>query len=486
MSDKDVALKGGFWTSVSTAVTMLATLARVMILTRFLAKSDFGIVSITNMVIALCATFTDLGFASVIMYKQNFSDKEFSSLYWMQLIVFLLIYGVIVALSPIVASFYDEPVLSTILPIAALSVVFQAIGKLYESVLQKQYRFKLLAFRNIVSNIVSLILSVILAWKGFGVYSLVYSTLSQMIIINAWNFFTGIKIQRPKFILDVKGSIPLVKIGIYQTGTRILDFFSYKFDVMIIGKLLGTEALGIYDLAKELVLKLTDFVRTVVSKVAMPILANNNNDDNAVRTRFLQITKTVAYICIPICITTALFSHDAVRIVYGIKFLEAVPLVTIFALSTIPGCVTSFFDMLGVAKGRTDLNFKNTVYRILLTTPIIAVTSLLSIKAVAIGVLVVSFIMPIIFWFEVVQNTYPMPFKVYFSQLDKMLVVVGTVAIVVAVLMYVFNIFGFVENWIVRLVLYVSIYIALLTIGFLTLLREDIRIFMGMIKIKRR
>lgn len=486
MSDKDVAIKGGFWTSVSTAVTMMATLARVMILTRFLAKSDFGIVSITNMVIALCATFTDLGFASVIMYKQKFTDKEFSSLYWMQLIVFLLIYGVIVVLSPFVAKFYSEPVLSTILPIAALSVVFQAIGKLYESVLQKQYRFKLLAFRNIVSNLVSLVLAVVLAWKGFGVYSLVYSTLSQMIIINVWNFFTGIRIQRPKFILDVKGTIPLVKIGIYQTGTRILDFFSNKFDVMIIGKLLGTEALGVYDLAKELVLRLIDFVRTVVSKVAMPILANNNNDDNAVRVRFLQITKTVAYICIPICITTALFSHDTVRIIYGEKFLDAVPLVTIFALATIPGCVTSFFDMLGVAKGRTDLNFKNTVYRIIITTPIIVVTSLISIKAVAFGGLIVSFIMPIIFWFVVVQKTYPMSFKLYLSQFDKMLAVVGAVAIVVAVLMCVFNIFGFVENWIVGLALYASIYAVLLIIGCVTFLRDDIMKFVGMIKIKQK
>ena len=487
MGDKDVAIKGGFWTGVSTGVAMLTALARVMVLTRFLTKSDFGIVSITNMVIALCATFTDLGFASVIMYKQQFTDKEFSSLYWMQLIVFVLIYGIIILLTPFVANFYEEPTLTTILPIAALTVLFQAIGQIYESVLQKQYRFKLLAFRNIVSNFVSLVLAVILAWKGFGVYSLVYSTLSQMIIINIWNFITGVKIQRPRFIFDIKGTLPLVKIGIYQTGTRILDFFSNKFDVMIIGKLLGTDALGVYDLAKELVYRLINFVRSVVSKVAMPILANNNNDDNAVRARYLQITKTVAYICVPICISTALFSHDAVRIIYGEKFLEAVPLVTLFALAAIPGCVTSFFDMLGVAKGRTDLNFKNTIFRIIVTTPIIAVTSLISIKAVAWGGLIVSFIMPIIFWYVVVQKTYPMPFKVYLAQFSRMLVVVGAVAIVVAVLMYGFNIFKpVVDNWIVRFVLYASLYVLLLVIGSITFLREDMLFYVGMFKNLRK
>ena len=484
MSDRDVAVKGGIWTSVSMAVTMLATMGRVMILTRFLAKSDFGLVSITNMLIALCATFTDLGFASVIMYKQNFTVREFSSLYWIQFIFFLFIYGVIALLSPAIAVFYEEPVLATILPIAALSVVFQAIGKLYDSVLQKKYLFKMLAFRNIISNLVSLLIAVLLAWKGYGVYSLVISTLSQVIIINIWNFVSGIKIQKPKLIIDFKGAIPLIKIGVYQTGTRILDFLSGKLDVMIIGKLLGTEALGVYDLAKELVFKLVDFVRSVVSKVALPILSNNNNDDNAVKSRFLLITKTVAFLCIPICITVAVFSRDAVIIMYGKNYVDAAPLVSIFAIVTIFTSITSFFDMLGIAKGRTDLNFKNTIYRILVTTPVIILTALISIKAVAWGQLGVTLIMVVIIWFVVVQNTYPMSFKEFLSQFSSLLVVMSVVAVVSALLIYVFNVFGFVDNWLMRFILYITLYCMLVAIGARTFLRDDVRLFVNLLKRK--
>ena len=484
MSDRDVAVKGGIWTSVSTAVTMIATMGRVMILTRFLAKSDFGLVSITNMVIELCATFTDLGFASVIMYKQSFTDREFSTLYWIQFIFFLFIYGVISLLSPTIAVFYEEPVLATILPIAALSVVFQAIGKLYDSVLQKKYLFKMLAFRNIISNLVSLLIAILLAWKGYGVYSLVISTLSQVIIINIWNFVPGIKIQRPRLIVDFKDAIPLIKIGVYQTGTRILDFLSGKLDVMIIGKSLGTEALGVYDLAKGLVFKLVDFVRSVVSKVALPILSNNNNDDNAVKSRFLLITKTVAFLCIPICITVAVFSKDAVTIMYGKNYVDAAPLVSIFAIVTIFTSITSFFDMLGIAKGRTDLNFKNTIYRILVTTPAIILTARISIVAVAWGQLGVTFIMVVIFWFVVVQKTYPMPFKLYFSQFDRLLLLAFVVATIMALLIYVFNTLGFVDNWLLRFCLYLLLYTIVLTGGALLFLKEDIRFFMTVLKDK--
>ena len=482
MSDKNVAIKGGFWTSISMAFTMLSTMGRVMILTRFLAKSDFGLVSITNMVIALCSTFTDLGFASVIMYKQKFTDREFSSLYWIQFVLFLFIYGVIAIISPFIASFYEEPVLVGILPIAALSIVFQAIGKLYDSVLQKKYMFKMLAYRNIVSNLASLVLAVFLAWKEYGVYSLVYSTLFQIIILNVWNFISGIKIQKPKFVLDFNEVIPLIKIGVYQTGTRILDFLSGKLDVLIIGKLLGTEALGIYDLSKELVFRLVDFVRSVVSKVALPILSNNNNDDDVVRLRFLQVTKIVAFICIPICISVAIFSQDAVRIMYGKDYMDAAPLVSVFAIVTIFTSIASFFDMLGIAKGRTDLNFKNTIYRILLTTPVIAFTCLISLEAVAWGQLVITLIMVVLFWYIVVQKTYPMSLKVYIGQFDRLLIVISIIAILISILIYIVNVFMFIDNWLLRFVMYLGLYLALLMIASYLFLKEDIGLFLKLIR----
>jgi len=481
-NDKSIAISGGVWTSISTAITLLTTMGRVMVLTRFLEKSDFGLVSITNMVIALCATFTDLGFASVIMYKQKFTDREFSSLYWMQLFLFLIIYCIIGLLAPIIAGFYEEPMLSTLLPIAALSMVFQAVGSLYDSVLQKKFLFKLLAFRNIVSNLFSLVLAVILAWKGLGVFSLVISTLSQVVIMNTWNFISGIKIQRPRFTIDIKGTLPLIRIGIYQTGTRILDFFSAKLDIMIIGKLLGTEALGVYDLAKDLVFKLVDFVRSVVSKVALPIISNNNSNEDLVRVRFLQVTKIVAYLCVPICATIAVFSKDVVNIIYGKAYIEAAPIVSIFAVVTMLTSIASIFDMLGVAKGRTDLNFKNTICRILVTTPVIALTSLISITAVALGQLGVTFFIVIFFWFIVVQNTYPISFKLYFSQFDRLLAIVIVVALLTIVLMYYLNLIGFVENWVLRFVLSLLVYVMMLIGGALLLLKNDIRFFISLFR----
>ena len=88
MDTKVVARNGVKWTTLSTATTAIVGLLRLSILTRFLEKSDFGIVSIVMLVLGLTQTFSDLGFAAAIMHKQNLTRKEFSSLYWIQLIIY--------------------------------------------------------------------------------------------------------------------------------------------------------------------------------------------------------------------------------------------------------------------------------------------------------------------------------------------------------------------------------------------------------------
>lgn len=420
-SDRTIALKGGMWTTASTAVTVLTQFARIMILTRFLEKSDFGLVSIINTIIGLCITFTDLGFSSAIMYKRDITQKEYSTLFWMQLIIFGVLYLMLWYLSPLVAAFYGESKLLKLIPFAALTIIFQAFGKLYDTVLQKDYQFKTIAFRNISTNVFSLIIAVVLAWKGFGVNSLILSTLVYAFIINSWNFISGMKVQKVIFYCNPKEVIELLKIGIYQTGTRILDFISNKVDVMIIGKLLGTETLGVYDLAKNLVNTMVELVRTIVSKVALPMLSNSNNDDNAVKARFLVMTKVVAYIVIPVGVVMAIYSREILWIVYGREYTDASIIVVVFAIIAIFNSICSFFDMLGVAKGRTDLNFYNTVVRVIITTPIVFMTSLVSIKAVVYGQLVAMVLQSIAFWIIVVNHTYPLSFRYYFSHFSKWL-----------------------------------------------------------------
>lgn len=484
MSDRSVAIKGGFWMTVSTIATMVGQFLRLVILTRYLDKSDFGIVSIVNLVIGICIIFTDLGFASSIMYKQDISKNEFSTLYWLQLLLYLIIYAILLAFTPLVSCFYDEKILNSLIPLAGLTLLIQAIGKLYDSILQKHFQFKQLAIISVITNLSSLFVSWILAAKGFGAYSLILSSLLQIFILNICTFILGYKLQAVVLKIRLKESIPLVKIGFYQTGTRIFDYFAYKLDVLIIGKLLGVDVLGLYDLAKELVVKFVSLIGTIVTKVALPILSNNNANDNLVKLRFLQITKTVAIISIPLCIALAVFSKEIVLIIYGTNYIDTAGIVTIFAFVSMISSISCFIDMLGISKGRTDLNFYNTIFRISITIPIVIVTSMISIYAVACGQLLASAISFFACWYIVTMRTYPISLITYFSQFGRYFVGVSVIGLFVALLKNI-SFIPFSENIVVETMFNASLFIILFCIGAKFLFKEELLFIYKLISNKK-
>lgn len=482
MDEKKRIISGGFWTGLASGATMFSQFIRIMILTRYLDRSDFGVVAIINMVIGLCLAFGDLGFSSVIMYKKNLSKTEFSSLYWLQLIIYSVIYIILCAASPLFSMFYNESALLSLIPLSALSLISLAIGKLYESVLQKRYEFKLLSIRNIVSNLISLLLAWWMACRGYGIYSLIFSTLFQNILYNIWSLCAGLKYQKISFVFSYKTSKPLLNIGIYQTYTRIADYISSQLDVLIIGKFLGTDALGGYDLAKQLVNRFVNFFKQTISQVALPALSNHNNNADVVRSRFLSITKVVAIICIPVSFSIAVFSEEIIKFVYGVKYIDTALIASVFAITTMITSITCFFDMLGIAKGRTDLNFKNTIYRIIITLPITIGASLISIEAVAWGQLLTAVLQVLIFWKVVVMKTYPMNFQVYIHTFIKTLLVWFAMSSVLYMLKDVLCVMTFFSNEYVQLIVYIFMGLCMAVIAYFTILCQDAKFIFNMLK----
>lgn len=377
------AVKGAQWMFISTVTTSIVQILRLSILTRFLEKSDFGIVAIITFILGLTFTFTDLGFSSAIMYKQGLSRKEFSSLFWIQLTTFSILYCLLSLCSPLVAQFYNQPSITQLMPIALLDLVLQGIGRLYDTILQKEFLFKQMAIRNMTSSFISLIIAFTFAFLGYGIYSLILSTLSQSIIFNSWNFIGGQRRYKLLLWLDFKQSIPLMKVGIYQTGTQILDYLASKIDIAIIGKLIGAEELGIYNLAKELIYKIITLVNTIVNKISIPIFAKFQEDKTKIKNYYLQVITIVSTINTPVLSLIAILSPAIITILYGPPFKEASVLLTIFTIWGVGVCLANPQGGLAIATGNTHLSLQYTIIRIVITIPLIFISACISIKAIA-------------------------------------------------------------------------------------------------------
>lgn len=440
------------WTALSTIVLALTQILRLSILARFLEKSDFGIVAILTLILGLTFTFSDIGFSVAVMHKRDLSRNEFSSLYWLQLLFFFIIYLIVISFSNLISSFYEAPEIVPLLPLALADLLFQGVGKLYDTLLLKEFQFKTIAVRNIVTSFLSLILAVILAVKGYGVLSLVLSTLFQSASLNIWNFLVGQKQIPIRLYCSPKPIWGLVKIGAYQTGTQILDYVAAKLDVLIIGKILGMESLGIYNLAKEIVMKEIIFTNTIANKVALPYFSLMQADKMKIRNNYCKLLNIISLPNFLFSTLLCVLSVHLVSILYGQGYEDVAPVMSILAIWAMVSCVGNPVGNVVVSLGRTDLSFRYTIVRFLIYLPITYIACSLGLIFLSFGQVLLGVISITLTWKMILCRA----IRLGFCQFISSFMYQGLVSITLCVVGYYIanlNLLGF-ENNIVALLGY--------------------------------
>ena len=382
---KKKLLSGTKWTTLSIIFDAIIQIVKLAIVSRFITKTDFGIVAIINMVLGMTTIFADLGFSVGVLSIKNISPKEFSSVFWIQALLFTLLYIILSFSSPLIAEFYNASAIEVLIPLALLNLFCWSIGKLYDTLIHKNMLFKTMAIRNIFASLFSLFGIIIFCFVGLGIYSLILATLLYSFIVNVWNFIAGQSQMPLKFHCSVKEIRPFFKIGVYKMATQICDYFSDKIDIIILGKFLGMDTLGVYNVAKDLLQRVTGIFKAVISKVTLPALAKVNDDDNSLKRYFCILTMFSSFITTPICVLVMVFAKDILIILYGITYVEAVPLVQLFGGIYILSSIVAYEGVLVSATGKTHLDFYWTIVRIFFIIPITWISARISVEAVIVG-----------------------------------------------------------------------------------------------------
>lgn len=433
MSDrfnKNKIISGLGWTTISTITNGLVQILRLSILSRYLTKEDFGLVAILTLILGLTQVFSDMGFSAAIMSQKKIEKSNFLSLYWLQFGVFVLMMLAISLCSPIIANYYDSPVLLILVPIMMSELFFVSLGKLYDTVLQKNMEFRTIAIRNIVTASLSLFIAVILAMQGYGVYSLVISTVLQTAMVNVWNLKTGQKHYKLVFQkIKFKEAKNLMKVGYYQMGSQIVDYFASKLDILIISSTLGVGALGIYNLSKELVLKFVIVVNTISNKVMLPVFTNFQDDVNELKRVFVLCLKGTFLFNAPIVGFVVLFCNYIVLIFYGKTFSEAIPIVQILSVWSLFVVIGQPNSLLAIATKKTNLSFWYTIVRLVVMYLFLTFFGRFSLLASAITVTVVYVIMFFVSWFMYVRKCISLSLMEYIRIFEKSFVVIASVVL---------------------------------------------------------
>ena len=466
--NKNSIIRGLGWTTISTITIGLVQILRLSILSRFLSKEDFGIVAILTLILGLTQVFSDMGFSAAIMSQKKIEKSNFLSLYWLQFLVFTFMMLSISLCSPFIANYYNSPILTKLVPIMMSELFFVSLGKLYDTVLQKNMEFRTIAIRNIVTASLSLFIAIILAILGYGVYSLVVSTVSQTAMVNIWNLKAGqnhykLSIQK----IDFKQAKELMKVGYYQMGTQIVDYFASKLDIIVISSTLGVGALGVYNLSKELILKFVIIINAISNRVMLPVFTNYQDDIEELKRIFVLCLKKMALFNAPIVGFVILFCNYIVKIFYGNAFLEAIPIVQILAIWSLFVVIGQPNSLLAIATKKTNISFWYTVVRLVIMYIMLTLFGRFSLFASAITVTLIYVIMFFVNWFMLVRKCISLSLIEYLLVFKKacgvITLIVSSLFIIRTALMY-FNVNTDVAN-IVILSIYISTIIMFLYIS---------------------
>lgn len=419
MDIRSKAIKGVTWTSLSTIVSAGAQLIQLAVLARFLEPELFGLLSIITMVIGFSQMFADLGISSAIIHKQNTSNSQLSTLYWLNIITSIGIYLLILLLSTPIAVFYNNPELSYLIPLTSTTIIIQAFGKQFSVLFQKEMEFNKIAKIEITGAILGLALAIVLAYYGMGIYALIYPLIATTTVKTVLFFNFGRTIHTPQFTFKLNEVKEFIRFGFFQMGSGIINYFNSQFDIMIIGKVFGSEILGLYSISKQFIMRPSQAFNPIVVKVAFPAMAKLQGNTERLKEIYLKTIHYVSMLNFPIYIAIIVMAPQIVHIFLGENWSDAIPLFRVLSLYALLRSTGNPVGALVLAKGKPQYEFYWNLALFIYMPIWILISTKFDILGVTWGLVLLMLIGMIPNWHFLVKKLSNAGFVEYFSKIAK-------------------------------------------------------------------
>jgi O-antigen/teichoic acid export membrane protein len=397
-------------------VTILQLL-QLAILARFLDSSDFGLMALVMVVIGFSQAFLDMGISNAIIHKQDITKDQLSTLYWVNVLAGILLFLIISLVAPLVAIIYNESELTSLILIVALTFLIQPFGQQFMILYKKEMRFNEIAKIEIINKTISLAVAVYFAYKGYGVYALVYGALAGTVSKTIQYMVKGLKEYKPVLVFKIDEIKEFLSFGAYQMGEKTINYFNREVDTLLIGKLLGVEALGIYTIAKQLVMRPAKIINPIVTKVTFPMMAKLQNNTLKLKSVYLKTINYLSSVTFPIYAFLFVMAPDLIPLLFGPQWDQAIPIVKILSLYGAIRTTGNAIGSLLLAKGKANWGFYWNL-GLLLYIPIgIYISSYWGLLGISFGLVVLLSILIIPNWYFLVRNLCEAEFIEYHKEI---------------------------------------------------------------------
>ena len=386
------------WRFLEKSSVQIISLIVLVLLSRVFEPVEFGTVAIVTVYINILGVFVDCGMASALIQKKNADDLDFSSVFYMNLFFCSLIYIIIFFLAPLIASFYKIPELVSIIRVLGLIIIIYGIRNIQQAYVSKNLIFKKLFYSTIIGSFVAGIISVYMAYTGYGVWALVLQYLINTIVatIVLWLIVKW----RPKLIFSFERLKGLFSYSWKLLVSTLLDTTYNNLRQLIIGKLYTRQDLAFYDKGNMFPRAIVANIDASINSVLFPAMSAIQDDIEKVKNMASKAMKVSTYIIMPLMVGLAVCATPIVSLLLTDKWLPSVPYIRIFCF------IFAFYPIHTVnfntlkALGRSDLFLKLEIVKKVVGLIILSISMWYGALAIAYSLIIVSILSQII-------NSYP-------------------------------------------------------------------------------
>lgn len=383
MSLRGRLLPAAGWTAVSAFTRAGLHLLQVAVLARFLDSEDFGLMAMTGIMLGLGHLFSDFGLGSAYIQRQSVSERERSSLYWLNLVGGVGLAALLSLCSPLLARFFNEPQLVPLICLSSLVFPIQACGQQLRMHAEKRLAFGRIGRIEVLAAFLGMAAGVLAAWDGWGVYALVLSTmivalaetlLAWLLLADGW---------RPQRHFDMQAVRPFLNFGIGLVGSNLMSHLTLTIDIFIGGHFFPAAQLGLYSVPRNLLLQAYFVTNPIVTRVGFPLMSRMQNSAGDVRMLYLAAVGASLAMNAPIYVACVFFAEEIVAILLGPAWGGAVQYMQILALWGLMRSIGNPVGSLLASQGRTGLAFRWNCLLLFGTVPILMLGASFSLSGLA-------------------------------------------------------------------------------------------------------
>lgn len=322
MSLHEKTVTGVLWSIVENFSSQGINFVIGIILARLLLPEHYGLLAMIIVFIAISRSFLDSGFSQALIRKRDCTIADYSTVFFFNLMIGVVMAILLFSSAALISGFFDEPELINIVKVMSVLLIIDSIGLVQRTILIKNIDFKLQTKISIISDIVSGIVAIVMAYRGFGVWSLVVrqilsSSLTTLLLWN-WNKWT------PSLIFSISSLKELFSFGSKLLLSGLLYTFFQNIYLFVIGKYFSSADLGFYTRADQFKNLPSQNINNVIQRVTYPVLAQLQDDIPRLKDNYRKIIRSTMFITLTLMFGLAAVSEDLILSLLGEKWLQSV------------------------------------------------------------------------------------------------------------------------------------------------------------------